>query len=40
MKVSLSMTIRRDHRAIGGMAKRPVSHAAFMLTGLLLLIRP
>ena len=34
------MTMRCDHRAIGGTAKRPVPHAALLLTGLLLLIRP
>ena len=34
------MTIRRDHRAIGGTAKRPAPHAALILGGLLLLIRP
>jgi hypothetical protein len=36
----LSMTMRRDHRAIGGMAGRSAPHAALILAGLLLLIRP
>jgi hypothetical protein len=40
MRVCLSMTMRRDIRAIGGTAGRPVPHAALMLAGLLLLIRP
>ena len=39
-RAGLSMTMRCDHRAIGGTAKRPVPHAALLLTGLLLLIRP
>jgi hypothetical protein len=39
-RVILSMTMRRDHRAIGGTAKRPAPHAALILAGLLLLIRP
>lgn len=34
------MTMRRDNRAIGGTANRPAPHAALLLTGLLLLIRP
>ena len=34
------MTMRRDIRAIGGTAGRPEPHAALMLAGLLLLIRP
>ncbi len=34
------MTMRRDSRAIGGTAEGPVPHAALMLSGLLLLIRP
>jgi hypothetical protein len=34
------MTMRRDDRAIGGTAERPAPHAALILSGLLLLIRP
>jgi hypothetical protein len=36
----LSMTMRRDIRAIGGTAGRLAPHAALILAGLLLLIRP
>jgi len=34
------MTICRDDRAIGGTAGWPAPHAALILSGLLLLIRP
>ncbi len=40
MRVFLSMTMRRDIRAIGGTAFRPVPHAALTLAGLLLLTCP
>ncbi len=34
------MSMRRDIRAIGGAAERPMPRAALILAGLLLLIRP